>query len=196
MKKLLLAAVVLSIVVAAPATAEDSILKSLPDEVQKEIEDVRAGCREQLMRLDGKEGRADLAWKVPGVSSGDEGLDVFTVSGSQAVMVDDLELCGGECVKWANCSNRGAYGVAIYIRSGKGWRKALSTEATGRVFLSTDMNDKFKALVVNVFSGNKDCPTRDVVVRKGRESYPFPAWKQSCAAVVKWNGTKFTFKPL
>jgi hypothetical protein len=54
----------------------------------------------------------------------------------------------------------------------------------------------FKALVLNVFSGNKDCPTRDVVVREGRESYVFPAWKQSCTAVVKWNGTKFTYKPL
>ena len=29
-----------------------------------------------------------------------------------------------------------------------------------------------------------------------KQSYVFPAWKQSCDAVVKWDGTKFTYKPL
>jgi hypothetical protein len=59
------------------------------------------------------------------------------------------------------------------------------------------LNDKFKALVVDVFSGNKDCPTRDIPLGKeGDKRLFFPAWKQSCAAVVKWNGTKFTYKPL
>jgi hypothetical protein len=115
-------------------------------------------------------------------------------------MVSDLGLCGlSECDRRVICSNRGSYTVAIYVRSGKAWRKALSTEATGRVFLSTDWlktPPAFKALVLNVFSGNKDCPTRDITYRKGKETYVFPAWKQSCAAVVKWNGTRFTYKPL
>ena len=52
-------------------------------------------------------------------------------------------------------------------------------------------------LVLSIFGGNKYCPTRDVPVREeGKESYVFPAWKQSCDAVVKWDGTKFTYKPL
>ena len=51
-------------------------------------------------------------------------------------------------------------------------------------------------MVLSVFSGNKDCPTRDVLVREGKDSYVLPAWKQSCDAVVKWDRTKFTYKPL
>ena len=83
-------------------------------------------------------------------------------------MVNILELCGVQCLRGTNCTNQGSYNVAIYVRSGKAWRKALSTEATGRVFLSTDLmkNDKLKALVLNVFSGNKDCPTRDIPLGK------------------------------
>jgi hypothetical protein len=164
------------------AQPSSSVLQSLPAEVQKEIEDVRAGCRE-----------------VPTVSSGDDGLILFTVSGAQAVMVSDLELCGlSECDRRVICDNRGSYGVAIYVRSRNTWRKALSTEATGRVFLSTDFNDKFNALVLSIFSGNKDCPTRDIRLRyrEGKETYVLPAWKQSCDAIVKWNGTKFNYKPL
>ena len=165
-----------------------SLLGSLPAEVQKDIGDIRARCRVHLVNAD--ETR---------VSSGDEGLEVFTVSGVQAVMIDERELCDG-CFKGANCSNRGSYDVTIYLRSGKAWRKALSTEATGSVFLSTDrVKDPaaFKALVLNVFGGNKDCPTRDIPLgRVGKERLFLPAWKQSCAAVVKWNGTKFTYKPL
>jgi hypothetical protein len=115
----------------------------------------------------------------------------------QAVMINNLEICGGECLRGANCSNRGSYEVAIYVRSGHAWRKALSTEAVGRVFLSTDTNNKFTALVLSVFSGNKDCPTHDVLVREGKERYGVvPAWKQSCDAVVRWDGIKFTYKPL
>jgi hypothetical protein len=34
-----------------------------------------------------------------------------------------------------------------------------------------------------------------VLVREGKESYVVPAWKQSCDAIVKWDGTKFTYKP-
>jgi hypothetical protein len=180
------------------AQSSSPILESLPAEVQKDIESVRAACREQLGYRK-SESFDPFVSGVPRVSSGDDGLSLFTVSGKRAVMVSDLELCGSECFKAANCSNRGSYGIAIYVRSGNAWRKALSTEAVGTVFLSLDGLDeppKFKAMVVSVFSGNKDCPTHDVVVREGEQSYVFPAWKQSCDAIVKWNGTKFTYEPL
>jgi len=174
----------------AAQEAASPVLQSLPAKVQKEIEDVRTYCRKHLVNANESQTR---------VFSGDEGLEVFTVSGVQAVMIDERELCDG-CFKGANCSNRGSYDVTIYLRSGKAWRKALSTEATGSVFLSTDrVKDPaaFKALVLNVFGGNKDCPTRDIPLgRVGKERLFLPAWKQSCAAVVKWNGTKFTYKPL
>jgi hypothetical protein len=244
MKKTLLIATALttsaytfSSVAAQPSS---SVLQSLPAEVQKEIEDVRARCREHLSADASPSSSPSYgAWKphdwgptpeipgvtppttapsettpstppgaVPGpqtstapasgptVSSGDEGLILFTVSGMQAVMVSDLELCDGQCHTGANCSNRGSYGIAIYVRSINGtWRKALSTDARRSVFLSTD-NNKFKALVLSVAGGNKDCPTRDAMYREGKETYVFPAWKQSCDAVVRWNGTKFTYKPL
>ena len=44
-------------------------------------------------------------------------------------------------------------------------------------------------MVLSVFSGNKDCPTRDVLGGEGKESYVFPAWKQSWAAVGKCRET-------
>jgi hypothetical protein len=75
---------------------------------------------------------------------------------------------------------------------------ALSTE-TSNVFLSTDGSKTppaFKALVLSVLGGNKDCPTRDIPYREGKESYVWPAHKQFCDAVVRWDGTKFTYKPL
>jgi hypothetical protein len=178
------------------AQSSSPILESLPAEVQKGIEAIRAACREHV----GADASQSLAMGVSRVSSGDEGLTDFTLSGAQAVMVSNLELCGGGCFKGANCSNRASYSITIYIRSRNTWREALSTEAVGRVFLSTDgLKDdppKFKAMVLSVFSGNKDCPTRDVVMREGKERYVFPAWKQSCDAVVKWDGTKFTYEPL
>ena len=179
------------------AQSSSPTLESLPAEVQKDIERVRAACREQLAYRK-SESFDPFAWGVPRVSSGDDGLSLSTVSGAQAVMVSDLELCGGGCFKAANCSNRGSYSIAIYVRFGNAWRKALSTEAVGDVFLSIDWlnNNRFNALVLSVFSGNKDCPTHDVVVREGEQSYVFPAWKQSCDAIVKWNGTKFTYEPL
>jgi hypothetical protein len=43
-------------------------------------------------------------------------------------------------------------------------------------------DDKFNALVLSVFSGNRSCPVR--------------FWKESCDAVVKWDDTNFTYKPL
>jgi hypothetical protein len=183
------------------AQPSSSVLQSLPIEVQKQIEDVRAACREYLLAQDkdpNQSWMSSTAIKVHSVSSGDDGLTQFTVSGARAVMVSDLELCGGQCLRGANSSNRGAYSVTIYIRSKNAWRKALSTDVAGSVFLSTDWlnNNKFTAMVLSVPGGNKDCPTRDVSVREGRDSYVLPAWKQSCDAVVKWDGKKFIYRPL
>jgi hypothetical protein len=76
-------------------------------------------------------------------------------------MVSHLALCGGECLRGGgNCSNRNSYSIAIYVRSKNTWRKALSTEAVGDIFLSTDWlhGNKFKAMVLSVFGGNKTAP--------------------------------------
>jgi hypothetical protein len=178
--------------------AATSVLRSLPTEVQKEIQDLRVSCREHIDGITRESASSDYRYHQ--VTAGDDGLAIFTVSGMQAVMVNDLELCGGECLRGTNCSNRNSYKITIYVHSGKAWKKVLSTNAVGMVFLSIDMNWKedvplgrFKALVLSVFSGNKDCPTHDVPVGEGRV---FSAWRQACDAVVRWDGTKFTYKPL
>jgi hypothetical protein len=58
------------------------------------------------------------------ITEGDDGLVEFSVSGMRAVMVDNMELCGGECLRGANCTNRNSYGLVIYVRqrggSGRG----------------------------------------------------------------------------
>ncbi len=203
MNKTLMIATALMISALSPVAAQppSSVLQSLPAEIQTQIAHVRAACREYLVAQDkdpNQSWMSSTANTVHSVSSEDEGLIQFTVSGARAVMVSDLELCGGQCLRGANSSNRGAYSVTIYIRSKNAWRKALSTDVVGSVFLSTDWlnNNKFTAMVLSVPAGNKDCPTRDVSVREGRDTYVFPAWKQSCDAVVKWDGTKFIYRRL
>ena len=50
-------------------------------------------------------------------------------------------------------TNRNSYSVAIYVRAGNAWRKALSTEVTGSVFLSTDWLKEppvFKVMVLSL----------------------------------------------
>jgi hypothetical protein len=160
------------------------ILRSLPTEVQKGIEDLRASCRE----FGPKETHQ------PDITSGDRGLITFTLSGAPAVMVNDQYICGGECLRGANCDNRNSYTIAIFRRTGSTWRKVFDTNVVGDIFLSTDWpkSYEFKVMVLSVFSGNKDCPTRDMKVQDS----VVPAWKQSCDAVVRWDGTKFTFTPL
>jgi hypothetical protein len=98
-------------------------------------------------------------------------------------MVDDQALCGGQCLKGATCTNVGSYDLNIYVRTGKSWSNALSTKVS-RVYLSTDSGDiKFKALVLSVSGAdNKHCHVK--------------WWKQYCDVVVKWDGKKFSFKPL
>jgi hypothetical protein len=178
----------------AAAQPSSALLQSLPAEVQKQIEDVRAACREHLVSPDRTDNQdpnqswmSSTANKMHSVSSGDDGLIRFIVSGAQAVMVSHLELCGGQCLRGANCTpTTGGYSVAIYIRSRNAWKEAFSTSAIGSVFPSIN-GDSFKALVLNIFTGDKNCPTYD-----NRGGF----WKRPCAVVVKWNGTKFTYKPL
>jgi hypothetical protein len=100
------------------AETPSSVLQSLPAEVQKNIEQVRTACREQLqgMGIDPSQPISPFTPEERRVSSGDEGLIQFTVSGVQAVMVSNLELCGGQCL--TICSTVGSYDVNIYVRTG------------------------------------------------------------------------------
>ena len=108
-------------------------------------------------------------------------------------MVDPILLCG-ECYPGFNCSNRGTRHVEIYVHNGS-WVKVLSnSNITGDIFVSTKpgaykaMGQELNALVVNLFIGNKECPTR--VVASSSEQ----AWEaRSC--VVRWNGTSCPSPP-
>jgi hypothetical protein len=165
---------------ALPAIAETSVLKSLPGNVQKGIEETRAACR-------------GIGNDIK-VTSGDEGLVTFTVGGKQAVLVDPTLLCAG-CYPGYSCSNRGTRDVEIYVREDS-WMKVLSNDnITGDIFVSTKpgayrpMGQELNALVVNLFVGNRECPTR--IAGSSSEQ----SWEaRSC--VVRWNGTRFTYKPL
>jgi hypothetical protein len=80
--------------------APSSVLQSLPAEVQDDIERVRAGCREYLDAAGADASQSRISPNATGqsrVSSGDDGLDLFTVSGAQAVMVNNLELYVPRC---------------------------------------------------------------------------------------------------
>jgi hypothetical protein len=131
------------------------------------------------------------------VTSGDDGLIQFLLGDRKAVLVDPIVLCGG-CYKGYNCSNRGTRDVRVYALFGNAWRKVPFLETasiTGDVFVSyvpgkyRPEGQKLNALVVDLFFGNKQCPTR----RAGSMSEQ--SWEaRSC--VVRWNGTKFTYKPL
>jgi hypothetical protein len=173
-----LTALVISV---AHSKTPSSVLQSLPAEVQKSIEGVRAACRTYW----NDRGIADSSDVLPFlVSSGDDGLISFTLSGTQAIMVSDQALCGGQCVKGATCTTVSSYGLNIYVRTDHAWSNALSTMVGGPVFLSTDKDHtKFKTLVLHVSGAdNKHCQVK--------------WWKQYCDIVVKWDGKKFTYKPL
>jgi hypothetical protein len=158
------------------AQPSPSVLQSLPTDVQKDIEETRASCR--------------LA--VDNVPSGDEGLVTFTVSGKQAVLVDPKLLCDG-CYAGMNCSNRGTRDVRVYVLFGNAWKKVfLNENITGDIFVSKKPGvhtEELNALVVLLWMGNKECPTRRAV----SNSFQL-AEARSC--VVRWNGTKFTYRPL
>jgi len=168
----------------ATQEAASPVLQSLPAEVQKDIEETRASCRS-----------VDI--DTLAVTSGDDGLIQFLLGDRKAVLVDPIVLCGG-CYKGYNCSNRGTRDVRVYALLGNAWRKVPFLETasiTGDVFVSyvpgkyRPGGQKLNALVVDLFFGNKQCPTR----RAGSMSEQ--SWEaRSC--VVRWNGTKFTYKPL
>ena len=167
------------------ATAETSILRSLPSDVQKEIEGIRQSCREL--------GPATSDYTPPRVTEGDEGLITFTVSGAQAILLDQLNFCGSgfECIHGVNCATGFTHSVAIHVRYGNVWRKSFSVDATEPIFLSIEpYTDKFRALVLSVHGGwDLGCPVRN-------RNDP-TAWKhEKCDFVVKWDGTKFTYMPL
>lgn len=88
------------------AIAEEPILRTLPSDVQEEIDQVRQSCRAI--------GPATSDYTPPRVSKGDEGLITFIVSGAEAVLVDELNFCGNglECMHGVNCD---AYNFAWLI---------------------------------------------------------------------------------
>jgi hypothetical protein len=186
MKKTLLVATALttgaytfSSVAAQPSS---SVLQSLPAKVQKDIEETRASCRSI--------GNETLA-----VTSDDSSLIQFLLGGRKAVLVDPVVLCGG-CYPGYNCSNRGTRDVRVYALFGSAWRMVLSNDSiTGEIFVSNvpgkyrPEGQELNALVVNLYEGNKECPTRRAD-SSSAQSYE----ARSC--VVRWNETKFTYKPL
>jgi hypothetical protein len=186
MKKTLLVATALttsaytfSSVAAQPSS---SVLHSLPAEVQKDIEETRTSCR-------------SIGNETSAVTSDDSRLIQFLLGGRKAVLVDPVVLCGG-CHPGYNCSNRGTRDVRVYVLFGNAWRMVLSNDSiTGDIFVSNvpgkyrPEGQELNALVVDLYGGNKECPTR----RAGSSSaQSYEA--RSC--VVRWNGTKFTYKPL
>lgn len=161
-----------------------SVLQSLPAEVQRNIEEIRAGCREYLKNVD--DGTTGDNF------SGDYGLEQFTLSVVPAVMLSNLKLRGGECYKGANCHTEG-YELAIYVRSGSTLKTAHTNRVrNGDIFLSLDLSKDppaFRAMVLGIPGHSKDCPKR---IRSSAPS----AFKQSCDVIVRWNGTRFTYEPL
>jgi hypothetical protein len=163
-----------------PTPAEAPVLRSLPSDVQKEITRVRQSCREL--------GPATSDYTPPKVTKDDEGLITFTVSGAQAVLVDELNFCGGagECMHGINCATGFTHDVAISVRYRDMWRKSFSVDATEPIFLSIEpYTDKFRALVLSVHAGwDLGCPVRN--------KYDPTAWKrEKCDFVIKWDGTRF-----
>jgi hypothetical protein len=166
----------------ATQEAASPVLQPLPAEVQKDIEETRASCR-------------SVEVDTLAVTSGDSGLIQFLLGGRKAVLVDPIVLCGG-CYHGYNCSNRGTRDVSVYALFGNAWRMVLSNDSiTGDIFVSNvpgkyrPEGQELNALVVNLFIGNKECPTRRAPDMSSQ------SWEaRSC--VVRWNGTKFTYKPL
>ena len=95
----------------------NELLWTLPSEAQAKVLDVRKGCHDFY----GEEGDKYMM-------KGDEGLSVFFVSGTMAVLIDELRLCGSgyECIKGVNCATGFTHEVVIYVLSKGSWKKALS----------------------------------------------------------------------
>lgn len=85
-----------------PLLNDAALLRSLPAKVQKDIEVMRTSCKASY----------DQEADQSKVTSGDQGLIEFTLGSKPAVMIDDIEICGG-CQKGVNCSNRGTRTVEV-----------------------------------------------------------------------------------
>ena len=159
-----------------------TLLRSLPADVQKYIEETRATCRSS---------RGENGF----VPSGDDGLTQFTLGGRKAVLVDEVELCGG-CFHGISCDNRGERDVRVYALFKNAWKMVLSNmNITGDIFVSyvpgkyRPEGQELNALVVDLYVGNKECPTR-TAGSSSAQSY------EARTCVIRWNGAKFTYKPL
>ena len=160
-----------------------TLLRSLPADVQKYIEETRATCRSSR----------DVNSFVP--SGDDGGLTQFTLGGRKAVLVDEVELCGG-CFHGISCDNRGERDVRVYALFKNAWKMVLSNmNITGDIFVSyvpgkyRPEGQELNALVVDLYVGNKECPTR-TAGSSSAQSY------EARTCVIRWNGAKFTYKPL
>ena len=132
--------------------------------MQKNIEQVRTACR-AFWNDRGIAGLSDAQFFL--VSTGDAGLISFSLSGSQAVMVSNLHLCGEQCLKTVTCSTVAFYEINIYVRTGDAWRNVLST-TTASEFLSFDYGERafeFKAMVLAIPGSSEDCPKRRMFMR-------------------------------
>ena len=102
------------------------------------------------------------------------------------------------CYHGFNCSNRDTRDVRVYVLFGDAWRKVPFLEMasiTGDIFVSyvpgkyRPQGQELNALVVDLYDGNKECPTRAAPSASA-------AMYEARTCVVRWNGTKFTYKPL
>jgi hypothetical protein len=174
-------AVALTMALTSFVHAETStLMQSLPRSAQKSIENTRAECKEL-----GENSQ----------TSGDVGLVTFTLDGKQAVLIDPMILCNG-CHAGFNCTNRGTRDVEVHVRRGNSWAKVLANDnITGDIFISAKpgapgpIGQELNALVVDLYVGNKDCPTREAATSSA-QSYE----ARSC--ILRWNGTRFTYRPL
>jgi hypothetical protein len=160
------------------------VLQSLPAEVQKHIEDTRAECR-AYWNSHGIADPSDL-WPLL-VSSGDEGLISFTLSGARAVIVSDLHLCGDQCIKSVTCSTAGGSSFDIYVRTGQRLEECPLDHGLWSGILEprlTRLNRNppaFRAMVLGIPGDSKDCPKRRMFIR----TYGSTAWKLQCDVIVK-----------
>jgi hypothetical protein len=151
MTRLLLAgalAALASPALAGPSAGAEPVpaLRLLPNQVQKEIEETRASCRELGVR-------ADAIYD-------DAGVTRFTLpGGTDAVMVNDGEVCGGERIKGANCATGGC-AVVVYARVRGAWRKVLA--GRNDPFVSADWTrdpSALRLLVVSLYGDAPECPS-------------------------------------
>jgi hypothetical protein len=106
-----------------------------------------------------------------------------------------LPIKGGAVLRTIKCA--ADYMLTLphrHVEANNGWRHAATLIFAEDIYLSFEPGGKadgqeFNALVGKLLVGNKGCPTRDApdMHTQAREARP---------CVVKWNGTKFVYKPL